>query len=147
LGQATVASRSANRFGVGLGVHDRKQLLHVVDLGQVDAVGFGAEIVIRCDREGTEMAEPAGNVFHPFVQAEDFHTDEDDGRVRNVGRSGGIDRHIAALDRNGGHAGVEAFGISLDDVGAHRTGGERIARGSSRRTRHKAAPRQWRHDL
>jgi hypothetical protein len=46
-----------------------------------------------------------------------------------------------------GIAGVEALGIGVDDIGAYRPGGERVTGGSCSGTRHKAAPRHWRHDL
>ena len=135
------------QLGVGLGVNDREQLWQVVDLGQVDAVGFGAEIIIRRDRKGAEMADAAGDVFDPLVQAEDFHADQNDRRVHHVGRAREIDRHVAAGDRDGGHAGVDALGVGLDGVSAHRAGGERIPGGGRRRVRHEAASRQRRHHL
>jgi len=64
------------------------------------------------------------------------------GGLFSVGGSHVIDRHVAASDRDLGHAGIETLSIGLDGVGAHQTGGKRIARGSRRRTRHKAATRQ-----
>jgi hypothetical protein len=35
----------------------------------------------------------------------------------------------------------------MNDFGAHRPGGERVAGGRCRRTRHESTPRQGRHDL
>ena len=144
LAHATVASRSANSMAVGLGIDDREQLLHVVDLGEIDAA---AEIIIGRHRESAEMAKAADDVFDIFVQAENLHADENDRRILHAGRTGVIDRHVAARDLDRGVAGVETGRIGLDDVGAHRAGGERVTRGGGGRARHESAPRQRRHDF
>jgi hypothetical protein len=45
------------QLGVGLGVGDREQLWQVVDLGQVDAVGFGAALSDEWEVPVTRNAE------------------------------------------------------------------------------------------
>jgi hypothetical protein len=135
------------KFCVGFAVDDREQLVDVFNFGQVGAVRLVAKIIIERDGESAEMTNPAGDILDPLVQAENFHADENDRRLLFVGRSRVIHRHIAASNRDVGHARIESVGIGLDGVGAHRTGGKRVARGSRGRTRHEAAPRQWRHDF
>jgi hypothetical protein len=79
------------QLGIQLGVDDRHQLGDFGDLGQILAL---AEIVVGGDREGAELAEPAGHVLDVLVQPEDLHGDQDDRRVRHIGRAGEINRHF-----------------------------------------------------
>ena len=100
--QATVASRSANSSVSVLALTIGNSFWQILDLGQVDAVGFGAEIIIRRDRKRAEMTDAACDVLDPLVQAEDFHADQNDRRICHVGRAREIDRHVAAGDRDRG---------------------------------------------
>jgi len=116
------------QFGVALTVDFRHQLLGFGDFGHVAE----AEVIIGRDREGAEMPEPPRHVLDEFVDAENFHADKNDRRVLHARRPRKIDRHVAARDFNLGVAGFEPLGIGVDDVGAYRPGGERIARGGGR---------------
>ena len=77
------------------------------------------------------------------MDAKNFHADKNDRRMLHVGWPRVIDRHVATGDGDLGVAGFEALAIGVDDLGAHRPGGERVARGRRRGTRHESAPRQW----
>ena len=130
-------------LGVRLGVDLRQQLLHVADFGEVTH----PEIIIRRHRECAEMAEPARDVLDEFVQTKNLHRNENDWRMLHTGRPRVVNRHVAAGNFDDGVAGSKAGAVGMDGIGAHRSGGERIACGRGGRTRHKSASRQRRHDF
>jgi hypothetical protein len=102
-----------------------------------------AEIIVGCDCESPELAQPPRDILDVFVQPKNLHRHQDDGRVLHVGRPGKIDRHLAVGDFDLGLTDGQAGGIGLDRVGADRSRGERIAGcGGGRGRQEKAAPRQ-----
>ena len=127
-------------LGVRLGVDLRQQLLHVADFGEVTH----PEIIIGGDGECAEMAQPARDVLDEFVKTKNLHQNENDRRVLHAGGPREVNRHIAV---DLGVPGIKAVAVGMDGIGAHRSGGERIARGRRGRTRHKSASRQRRHDF
>jgi hypothetical protein len=130
-------------LGVSLAVDLRQQLLHVADFSEVTH----PEIIIRRHCECAEMAQPARDVLDEFVQTENLHQNENDRRVLHAGGPREVNRHIAARNFDLGVAGINAVAVGMDGIGAHRSGGERIARGRGGRTRHKSESRQRRHDF
>jgi hypothetical protein len=131
------------QFGVVLAVDLRHQLLGIADLGHIAE----AEIVIGCYREGAEMAKSSRHVLDEFMDAKNFHANENDRRALHAGGPRVIDRHLAAGHGDLGVAGFEPLGIGVNDIGTHWPGGEGVARGRCRRTRHESAPRQRRHNF
>jgi len=97
-----------------------------------------AEIIVRRDRERPELGKAPRHVLDVFVQAEDFHRYEHDRRVARALRPREIAGHVAVRDLDLGIARIEAFGVGLDDVCAHRTRGQGIACGDRGRRGHEA---------
>jgi hypothetical protein len=124
-----------------LGIHDRQELRDIGDPGEVDAL---AEIIVGGDREDAELGEAPRHVLDVFVQAENLHRHQHDRRIGVALRSRVVAGHLAVGDLDLGVAGIEPIGVGLDDIGAHGTGGERVAGRHSGGRRHETAARERR---
>ena len=130
-----------NQLRIRLAVDERQQLGHFRDLGEVLAL---AEIVVGRHRERAELGKAPRHVLDVLVQPENLHGDQDHRRVLRVRRLGEIDGHLAVR-----HLGLclshrQAGGVRRHHLGAHGTGGQRIAGGGRGRGRHEPTARHRR---